>query len=63
MADIAGNVRKGKHAHDISPVAMEAVIHIDPLFGIERDIKGLSAEARRDAGHRLSGPLIAADAG
>jgi transposase len=36
LADIAGNVRKGKPAHQISPVALEAVKRIDALFDIER---------------------------
>ncbi|RMF33048.1 MAG: IS66 family transposase [Alphaproteobacteria bacterium] len=58
LADIAGNVRKGKPAHDISPVALEAVKRIDALFDIERDINGLSAEARREARYRLSRPLV-----
>ena len=31
LADIAGNVRKGKPAHEISPVALEAVARIDAL--------------------------------
>src|SRR6056297_1338640 len=43
LADIKGNVRKGKPAHDISPVALEAVTRIDALFDIERQINGLDA--------------------
>ena len=50
-------MRKGKPAHDISPVALEAVKRIDALFDIEREINGLSAEARREARQRLSRPL------
>ena len=38
LADIAGNVRKGKSAHEISPVALEAVKRIDALFDIERGL-------------------------
>ena len=47
LADIAGKIRKGKPVHDISPVALEAVTRIDALFDIERELNGLSAEARR----------------
>ena len=58
LADIAGNVRKGKPAHEISPVALEAVTRIDALFDIERGINGLPAAARREARQRLSRPLV-----
>ncbi len=58
LADIAGNVRKGKPAHAISPVALAAVIRMDALFAIERDLNGLDAEARLEARQRLSRPLI-----
>jgi hypothetical protein len=57
LADIAGNVRKGKSAHAISPVALEAVRRIDALFDIERGLGGLTAEARLEARQRLSRPL------
>jgi transposase len=60
LADIAGNVRKGKPAHDISPIALEAVQRIDAIFDIERDINGLSADARHAARQTLSRPLIKA---
>jgi transposase len=59
LADIAGNVRKGKPAHQISPVALEAVRRIDALFDIERDINGLDAAARLEVRQRLSAPLVA----
>jgi len=59
LADIAGNVRKGKPAHQISPVAHEAVKRIDAFFDIERGINGLSADARLAARKELSAPLIA----
>ena len=58
LADIAGNVRKGKPAHDISPVALEAVARIDVLFDIERGINGLPEKARLDARQSLSRPLV-----
>lgn len=58
LADIAGKIRKGKPAHDISPLALEAVTRIDALFDIEREINGLSAEERLAARRRLSRPLV-----
>ncbi len=58
LADIAGNVRHGKPAHQISPVAFEAVKRIDAIFDIERDINGLDAELRLAARARLSAPLL-----
>ena len=58
LADIAGNVRKGRPAHEISPVALEAVKRIDALFDIERGIIGLSADARLEARQRLARPLV-----
>ena len=54
----AGNVRKGRPAHEISPVALEAVKRIDALFNIERGINGLSADARLEARQRLARPLV-----
>ena len=60
LADIKGIVRKGKPAHDISPVALEAVTRIDAIFDIERDINGLSAEERHAIWQRLSRPLVEA---
>jgi hypothetical protein len=58
LADIKGNVRKGKPAHDISPVALEAVTKIDAIFDIERQISGLDATSRLEARQRLSRPLV-----
>ena len=60
LADIKGNVRKGKSAHDISPVALEAVARIDAIFDIERQINGHDATFRLEARHRLSCPLVEA---
>ena len=60
LADIAGNVRKGKPAHEISPVALQAVTRIDALFDIERGINRLPAAARLEARQRLSRPLVEA---
>ncbi len=59
-ADIAGNVRKGKPAHDISPVALEAVTRIDAIFDIEREINGLPAEDRHAARQLRARPLVEA---
>ncbi len=58
LADIKGNVRKGKPAHDISPVALEAVTRIDALFDVERQINGLDNTSRLTARQRLSRPLV-----
>jgi len=58
LADIKENVRQKKPAHDISPVALEAVKKIDAIFDIERQISGLDIASRLDARHRLVGPLV-----
>ncbi len=58
LADIAGNVRKGKPAHEISPVALQAVARIDALFDIERGINGMSAEERLAARQQHARPLV-----
>ena len=58
LADIAGNVSKGKPAHQISPVALEAVKRIDAIFDIEREINGLDPEARLSVRRELSRPLV-----
>ncbi len=58
LGDIAGNVRKGKPAHQISPVALEAVKRIDAIFDIERGINGMEAEIRLQARRQLSAPLV-----
>src|SRR6056297_592889 len=58
LADIAANVRKGKPAHQISPVALEAVKRIDAIFDIERELNGLDADARLAVRQKLSRPLL-----
>ncbi|HDR29095.1 IS66 family transposase, partial [Rhodovulum sp.] len=58
LADVEGNIRKGKSPKDISPIAFEAVKRIDALFEIERNIKGLGPAARLEARQRLSMPLV-----
>ncbi len=57
LADIAGNVRKNKPAHQISPVALEAVRKIDAIFDIEREINGLDVDARHAVRQSLVRPL------
>jgi transposase len=65
LADIRAAARKkskgkaGKQAALISPLAFEAVRRIDALFDIEREINGLSAEARLAARAERSQPLLA----
>ena len=58
LADIKGNARQKKPAHDISPVALEAVKKIDAIFDIERGINGLDAAAPLKARQRLVRPLV-----
>ncbi|SMH26386.1 IS66 family transposase [Mesorhizobium australicum] len=58
LADIAGNVRKGKPGHEISPVAFQAVALIDALFDIERGINGMPAEKRLAARQQHARPLV-----
>jgi len=58
LADIKENARQKKPAHDISPVALEAVKKIDTIFDIERQINGLDIAIRLDARHRLVRPLV-----
>jgi transposase len=59
LADIAANARRGKNAPPISPIALEAVKRIDALFDIEREINGLTAEARLRARRKESAALVA----
>lgn len=58
LADVEGNIRKGKDAKEISPIAFEAVKRIDVLFEIERDLTGKDPAARLEARQRLSAPLL-----
>jgi hypothetical protein len=60
LADIAGHARRGKTAPAISPMALEAVKHIDALSAIERTINGASAEERLRVRQEQSAPLLAA---
>jgi transposase len=58
LADIEGNIREGKSAKEISPIAFEAVKRIDLLFEIERDLNGRDPAVRLQARQRLSAPLV-----
>ena len=58
LADIADNVRSGKPAHDISPIALEAVKRIDAIFDIEREINGIDTRARLAARQERCRPLV-----
>lgn len=58
LADIKEKARKRKPAHDISPVALEAVKRIDAIFDLEREINGLGVAARLEARQRLVRPLV-----
>src|SRR5262245_28502063 len=60
LADIATNARRGKNASAISPIALEALKHIDALFDIERGINGQSVEERLRVRREQSVPLVAA---
>jgi transposase len=59
LADIKATAHKGKKvAEEISPVALEAVQRFDAIFDVEREINGLTAEARHDARQRLVRPMV-----
>lgn len=60
LADVEGNIRKGKDANEISPIAFEAVKRIDALFDIEREINGLDPAARLVARKAQSASLVSA---
>jgi transposase len=59
LADVQTNIRKGKSAKEISPIAVEAVKRIDALFEIERMVNGQTPEARLEMRQRQSAPLVA----
>ncbi|MER8627873.1 IS66 family transposase [Mesorhizobium sp. M1143] len=61
LADVEGSARKksrGERTGAIYPIALEAVQRLDGLFDIEREIKGLGAEARACARQERSAPLM-----
>ena len=59
LADVETNIRRGKSAKEISPIAVEAVKRIDTLLEIERMITGQTPEARLEMRQRRSAPLVA----
>jgi transposase len=59
LADVEGNIRKGKSPKEISPIAFEAVQRINALFDIEREINGKDPATRLEVRQRLSAPLVA----
>src|SRR6056297_4291978 len=59
LADVQTNIRKGKSAKEISPIAVEAGKRIDALFEIERMVNGQTLEARLEMRQRQSVPLVA----
>ncbi len=59
LADVQTNIRKGKPAKEISPIAVEAVKRIDALFEIERMVNGQSAKARLAMRQHQSASLVA----
>ena len=62
LADIvtaAKHKAAGKNDVTIAPLALEAVLRIDALFDIERDINGKSADDRLTIRQEHSAPLVA----
>ena len=60
LADIAAKARRGDKAPAISPVALEAVRHIDALFDLERALNGLPAAERLALRQAQARPLVEA---
>jgi transposase len=59
LADIKATARKGKKiAEEISPIALDAVKRMDLIFEAERDLTGLTTEARHDARQRVVRPML-----
>lgn len=59
LADIKATARKGtKVVEEISPIALEAVKRFGAIFDIEREITGLTADARHEARLRLVRPMV-----
>ena len=62
LADIQASARRKAHGKTptvISPMALEAVLRIDALFDIERQINGRPAYERKAVRQDLSAPLVA----
>lgn len=63
LADIEAAARRksrGERTGSIYPIALEAVQRLDALFDIEREINGLSTEARHAIRQERSAPLMEA---
>ncbi|NMG41806.1 IS66 family transposase [Chelativorans sp. ZYF759] len=63
LADIEAAARRksrGERTGSIYPIALEAVQRLDALFDIEREINGLSTEARHAVRQERSAPLMEA---
>ncbi|MGP3699759.1 IS66 family transposase [Rhodobacter sp. NSM] len=58
LADVEGNIRKGKDPREISPIAFEAVRRIDAIFAIERELNGQDPADRLAARQERSAPLV-----
>ncbi|MEA5163536.1 IS66 family transposase [Cereibacter johrii] len=58
LADVEGNIRKGKDATEISPIAFEAMTRIDAIFAIERELNGQDPAAHLAARQARSAPLV-----
>ena len=59
LADIKAIARKGRSVvEEISPIALEAVKRFDAIFAVEREITGMTVEARHDARQRLVRPMV-----
>ena len=60
LADIGANARRGKNGPPILPMALEAAKRIDLIFGVEREINGLSADERLRLRRETVAPLVTA---
>ena len=59
LADIKATARKGKKvADEVSPIALEVVQRMDLIFDAERDLNGMTAEARLEARQRIVRPMV-----
>jgi transposase len=59
LADIASNAKRSEKATPISPLALAAVVRIDAIFEIEREINGASSEQRLSVRQQRIAPLVA----
>ncbi len=59
IESVARRKSSGQPTGVISPLCLEAVRRIDPLFDIERDINGCSAHQRHAQRQKFSAPLVA----